>query len=249
MAEDKALIKHNTPAALALPDFVDPTDRRGAEGITADDIRLPRLVVAQALSPEVQRNDPKRIEGLEAGDIFSNLLQTNYKSGPVEVVVVRREAPRAVEFWPRKGKPGYVAGQEGIKDRNVPLTDARCKFAEDGTPPVATIYHEYVAFDVNTREPYILSFKGTSSGAAKALNTFLSLRKGPAFATTFKVSASPKTFAEGVAYVFTVQPGRAVDKETYDFAAALYEDFKDRAVSDEGIDGEGAAKDDKDVPF
>ena len=96
--EEKAIVRQ-TPGALALPDFVDPKDRRGADNITSDDIRLPRLVLAQGQSPEVTNGDPKRIAGLEKGDIFSNLLQTNYKSGPVEVVIVRRESPRAVEFW------------------------------------------------------------------------------------------------------------------------------------------------------
>jgi len=251
--EEKAIVRQ-TPGALALPDFVDPKDRRGADNITSDDIRLPRLVLAQGQSPEVTNGDPKRIAGLEKGDIFSNLLQTNYKSGPVEVVIVRRESPRAVEFWPRKGKPGYVPGKEGIKERNVPLTDERCKFAEDGTPPAATIYHEFVAFDVKTREPYILSFKSTSAGAARAINTFLSLRKGPAFATTFKISSALKPFEEASAYVFTVQPGGPVDKETYDFADQLYTDLAGRQVSDEGIEGDhaegsGSAKEDKDVPF
>ena len=157
---DKALVKKQ-PAALALPSFVDPSDRRGADNITGDDIRLPRLSLAQALSPEVLKGDPKRIDGLESGDIFSNLLQTNYKSGPVNVVVVRRETPRAMEFYPKGSKEG-----QGIKDRSVPLDDPRTKFSQDGTPPVATVFHEYVAFDAETREPFILSFKSTSSGAA-----------------------------------------------------------------------------------
>lgn len=252
MAEDKALVRQ-TPAALALPDFVNRDDRRGADNITSDDIRLPRLVLAQGQSPEVTNGDPKRIAGLEKGDIFSNLLQTNYKAGPVEVVIVRRESPRAVEFYPRKGKPGYIPGKEGIKERNVPLDDPRCKFDEEGNPPVATIYHEYVAFDAKTREPYILSFKSTSAGAARAINTFLSLRKGPAFATTFKISSALKPFEEASAYVFTVQPGGPVDKETFDFAAGLFEDLKGRAVSDEGIEGHVDGKEDPakdaDVPF
>ena len=109
-----------------------------------------------------------------------------------------------------------------------------------------------MAFDKNTREPYILSFKSTSAGAARAINTFLSLRKGPAFATTFKISSALKPFEEASAYVFTVQPGGPVDKETYEFASQLYTDLAGRAVSDEGIEGDhadGAAKDDKDVPF
>jgi len=244
MTQDNKALVRQQPAALAIPDFVDPKDRRGADNITQDDIRLPRLALAQALSPEVQRSNPKRIEGLSAGDIFSNLLGTNYKAGPVEVVVVRRELPRAVEFYPRDSKEG-----KGIKDRNVPLNDERCKFASDGTPPVATIFHEYVAFDANTREPFILSFKATSAGAAKALNTFLSLRKGPAFATTFKVSAAERTNDQGPFYIFAVQPGKPVDKDTYEFAAGLYDSLAGREVAVDEEAGEDQATSDAKVPF
>jgi hypothetical protein len=224
MAETKALVKKQ-PAALALPTFVDPQDRRGTENITSEDIRLPRLSLAQALSPEVLKGDPKRIDGLESGDIFTNLLQTNYKSGPVSVVIVRREQPRAMEFYEKGSKEG-----QGIKDRNVPLDDPRCKFQKDGTPPVATVFHEYVAFDAETREPFILSFKGTSSGAARALNTFLSMRKGPAFATTFRISSASKSYADGPCFIFNVQPGGAVDQDTFNYAADLYESLKGREV-------------------
>lgn len=224
MAENKSLVK-KAPAALALPTFVDPTDRRGADNITSDDIRLPRLSLAQALSPEVLKGDPKRIEGLESGDIFSNLLGTNYKSGPVNVVVVRRENPRAMEFYPKGSKEG-----QGIKDRNVPLDDPRTKFQKDGTPPVATVFHEFVAFDAETREPFILSFKGTSSGAARALNTFLAMRKGPAFATTFKISSASKQYPDGPCFVFSIQPGGPVDQDTFTYASDLYDSLKGREV-------------------
>jgi hypothetical protein len=224
MAENKSLVRKQA-AALALPTFVDPQDRRGAEGITSDDIRLPRLSLAQALSPEVLKGDPKRIEGLEAGDIFSNLLGTNYKQGPVTVVIVRREPPRAIEFFPKGSKEG-----QGIRDRNVPLTDPRTKFSPDGTPPVATVFHEFVAFDAETREPFVLSFKSTSTRAARALNTFLSMRKGPSFATTFRISSASKSYAEGPCFVFVVQPGGPVDQATFDYAADMYENLKGRGV-------------------
>jgi hypothetical protein len=241
-SDNKSLVRKQ-PAALALPTFVDPNDRRGSEGITAEDIRLPRLSLAQALSPEVLRGDPKRIEGLEPGDLFSNLLQTNFKSGPVTVVVVRRETPRAIEFYPKNSKEG-----QGIKDRSVPLNDPRCKFSPDGTPPVATLFREYIAFEVETREPLVLSFKSTSSGAARALDTFLAMRKGPSFSTTFKISSASKTYAEGPCFVQVVQPGGPVDQATFDYAAEMYESLRGRDVAAPEAEVEASAPK-ADAPF
>lgn len=254
-----ALAKVEGPAALARPDFVIEGDFAPEDKIETTDIRLPRLLLAQGTSDEIKPGNPKYIPGVKQGDIFSNLLHSNFGAGPVEVVIVRREPPRAMEFWPRKGKPGYVEGKKGIKERSVPIDDPRCLFDKDGNPPKATIFHEYVAFDVKTREPFILSFKTTSTGAAKAINTLLSMRRTaglPDFTLTFKINSALKPFAEGDAYVFVAQPGSPVDKDTFDHAAKLYVNFKGREVNvdevEEHADETAApttAGADEDVPF
>jgi len=235
--ENKAIAK---AGALALPDFVNKEDNRGAENVTGTDIRLPRLCMAQKASPEIEDGNAKRIEGLKFGDMFSNMFQTIFGRGPLEVVIVRREAPRAIEFYPMDSKVG-----KGIKDRDVPYfgvrnpkNDPRTQFGPNGEKPVATALHEYVAFAYETREPFLLSFKTESINQAVQLDTIRAFRGGPYFATTFLVRTVQKQNDKGTYFVFSVQPGRKIDEATFKYAGDVLESIKGKTVAVDDVETE-----------
>jgi len=50
-----------------------------------EDFQIPRLTIAQAMSPEVKKNDPAFIKGLSPGDIFNTATGENL--GPAVNVV------------------------------------------------------------------------------------------------------------------------------------------------------------------
>lgn len=243
--ESSALVKAEPAGALVLPEYVKAGDTRGHEGIEQNDLILPRLAVAQPTSPELVRGEPKYIAGLQAGDLFNTVTRESYGQGPVRVVIVRREKPRAVEFAP-------MAEGGGIRDMNVPLTDPRCQFGANGERPAATEFREYIAVLADTLEPIALSFKGTSLKSAKMLNTLLEMPfKGksiPYFARVFAITASLKSNEKGKFYVFgAVQDGFA-SPDAFQFAEGTYENLKGQklAVDAEVVhpDAEGAEKED-----
>tara|TARA_R110002020_G_scaffold165813_5_gene353544 strand:+ start:6741 stop:7490 length:750 start_codon:yes stop_codon:yes gene_type:complete len=51
----------------------------GLENVGADDLALPFLKIAQAMSPQLKKHDGQHIEGLEEGDLFNSLDGTVYK--------------------------------------------------------------------------------------------------------------------------------------------------------------------------
>ena len=237
---EKAIVKTPAAGALTLPDFVDKADNRGAENVQATDIRLPRLCMAQKASPEIEDGNAKRIDGLRFGDMFSNMFQTNFGRGPMEIVVVRREAPRAIEFYPMDSNQG-----KGIKDRDVPYfgvrnpkNDPRTQFGANGEKPTATALHEYVAFVYETREPILLSFKTESISQAVQLDTLRAFRGGPYFATTTLLRTFQKQNDKGTYFVFTVQPGKKIDQETFNYAGEVFESLKGKTVSVEDVEAE-----------
>lgn len=227
MANDK-LQTIEKPGALALPDYIKEGDSRGHEGLEQGDLILPRLAVAQPTSPELQKGDPKFIQGLSAGDMFNTVTRESYGEGPVKVVIVRREKPRAMEFNP-------MDEGGGIKDRDVPLTDPRCQFDADGNPPVATEFREYVAFLADTYEPIALSFKGTSLKTAKLLNTLLEMpvkgKQVAYFAKVFGITTALKKNEKGAFYVFGVTQQGYADETAYGLGAQTYESFKGRELA------------------
>lgn len=258
--EEKALAKKEetaiTPVKTNAPEFVDSSDRSGTEGITQDDIQMPRLALAQKMSPQLDA-----IEGLQFGDLFNSLTEQIYEQ-PIDFVVLRADRPRAIEF-----KPLDEGG--GVVDPNVPLTDPRCSWGDDGEKPVATVFYDFIVALLPTRELIALSFKSTGLKAAKALNGLIKMRTGPIYAGLYEMTTSKKSGEKPYA-IFNIRnsprgpegkPGWVPDQETYDWAKAVHEaiatkDYRiDRDAHGDPETGAGASTDaapqtnDEDVPF
>lgn len=243
MAEDKVVVVGAT--ALARPSFIPADDRRGTENIKRTDLILPRLALAQGLSPELEEGGPKYVEGLKKGDAFNSLTSEVYGKDPIDVVIVRIEDDRFVEFNP-------LAEGGGVKDFKVPADDPRTQFGPNGEKPVATRFSEFVALRLPGREPIALSFKGSGLAAAKRLKSLVKwysdLMGGvPAFASVFTLTPTSVTNTKGTFSVFTVKmkPG-AITEETYKFASDLYNSWKDQELA---VEREPGADDDPKTDF
>jgi hypothetical protein len=217
------------PSALARPSFIPADDSRGTENIKKEDLILPRLSLAQPQSPELDETGPKAVPGLKKGDAFNSLTGQVYGKAPLDVVVVRIEEDRFVEFNP-------LDEGGGIKDFNVPADDPRTKFTTGadgkGIKPVATRFSEFVALRLPEREPIALSFKGAGLKAAKTLKSLIALRgKVPSFASVFTLMPTVVTNSKGTFSVFVVRMKGNVDEEAYNAASALYDSFKDRELA------------------
>jgi hypothetical protein len=223
MSEKEAVVKLG-PSALARPEFVKPGDVRGAETITRDDLQMPRLALAQALSPELDPSSPRYIEGLKVGDAFNNLTGLVYGKAPIEVVVVRVDRPRYVEFNPRE------AGG-GIRDFNVPANDPRTAFGPNGEKPVATKFMEAVALLVPSLEPIALSFKGSGLKTARQLNGLIKMRALPSFATVYSLTPTVMKNPLGAFSVFVVKQVRNVTADEYAYASDVFESIRDRVIA------------------
>jgi hypothetical protein len=221
----EALAK-TSPTSLARPDFIPADDNRGTENIKTSDLILPRLSLAQPLSPELEEGGPKYIEGLKKGDAFNGLTKQVYGKNPINVVVVRVEEDRFVEFHP-------LDQGGGIKDLNVPADDERTKFHTDENgktiKPLATRFSEFVALRLPEREPISLSFKGAGLKAARTIKSLIALRgKTPSFASIFTLTPTVITNQKGTFSVFNVALSGNVDEETFKEASKLYDAFKAR---------------------
>lgn len=159
------------------PTFIPEGDKTGTEGITSDDIRLPRLGIAQGLSPQLTPGDNAYIENLKMFQMFNDTTGEVYGNGPLYFVVIRRDV-RCIEFRPR-------AEGGGVVDLNVPRHDPRVtQWREvDGVrvPPPATLFNEYIVLllkEGGEVDPVVISIKGTNKfnrRAATDLNGFIKM--------------------------------------------------------------------------
>lgn len=238
MAKEKetAVATTASTAMEARPDFIPAGDRSGREHITKEDIKLPRLQVAQALSPEIQE-----IEGLQMGMFFNDLTRENMGKNPVSFWIVRADPPRWVEFRPREQGGGVV-------DPNVPYGDPRTRPDAQGNT-IATQFYNFVVFMTRdgVTEPIALSLKGKAgTRAARTLNGLVTMRNAATYAGNYTVSPGVVKGAKGTFGVYLFKnDGWAKTQAEFEARRQAAEDYKDR-VDDIPIDDQGHEEGDTD---
>jgi hypothetical protein len=172
------------------PADLNPNDRTGTEGITADEIRLPRLAIAQGLSPQMIPTESSFIKGLSLGDLFNDVTNQIYQQ-PLIVVPIMRNVVR-IEFDPNDKKVPL--------DMHVPVGDPRLDWTaktpggKKDTPPRATEFFEFVCLVLEKNklpELVMLSIKATNKYQRKAATdwtTYIAMRNAPIFNGMYAVS-------------------------------------------------------------
>ncbi len=249
---EEALVPQNT--AMELPERLKgKTGAAGREGITSEDIQMPRLAIAQGLSPQIQEGDPLFIEGLKFGQLFNSLTGYNYGEGPIEFSIIKK-SKRGVEFVPR-------AEGGGVKDRDVALDDPRMDWTKgpDGkkdVKPIATLFHEYLVVLSKSRELIGISMKSTNIKVAKVLNGLIQVRNQDIYEGKYKVAVVKTKNVHGTFGVYTIaNAGWANDEESAELKT-MFASFVSKEViihegdtDDDAAPAEGEKKFDPDAKF
>jgi hypothetical protein len=221
------------------PKSIDPNDLYGTEGIAADELRLPRLTIAQAMSPQVTEGNSAFIDALRANDMFNDLTGEIYGRGPLTFVACRRDV-RIIEFRPREEGGGII-------DLDVPRNDKRTRWTKDDVtgeklPPKATEFLELVVILLRpgkAPEPVVLSIKTTNKWNRKAadqMTTFIKLRNAPIYSGMYTVSSGPEKNDKGTFGVFSVRNAGFIPKETpagkalYDYAEKFAKSLEGKTI-------------------
>lgn len=228
-------------------------DRRGLEGITNEDVELPRLSIAQGMTPQVAEGR----EGFVTGVMFNSTTEEVYGKGPLEFCVIRRDNPRWIEFFPREQGGG-------VKDFNVPANDPRTKYRLDANgrtlPPLATKFYDYIIMllpigDDPFERIMSLSFKATALRTARQFNMLLMARP-PLFSGKYKITSVTKKNQKGTWAGSIIQNAGPLDDKTKALAEQFYETFKLADVSfvrddvpDDGDEAPASASRDEETPF
>lgn len=216
---------------LARPKSLDKNDLSGTEGIGPDDIRLPRLSIAQGLSKQMTPGDPLYIQGLTLFDMFNDMSNAIYGKGPITFVTIKREVKR-IQFRPRSEGSGVI-------DPNVPKGDERLKWTKSNpdldrpdTPPVATEIEEFVVMLLRpNQQPEFIVFgialkNKWNRFAAQKLVTTIGMRAAPIYANLFSVDTSnPGKNDKGTFGVPTIKDLGFIPKDTPK-GAAVFEHAK-----------------------
>jgi hypothetical protein len=242
MANGKELVKQAPTALAPAPDYLKSGSRRGMEHMHQEDMLIPRLALAQALSPQVTEGDPRRVADLKPGDLFNSVTGQRY-GRDVRIQVLRVMPLRAMEF-------NSIENGGGVKDPNVPLNDERLKWIGD-SKPVATLFRDYIALLLPSNEIIALSFKSSGIKVARTLNGLMAFRNRDIFTGQYKITTDmmlvPKPHwiykVENDGWVSQEQA--AYGEQMFEAAAGLQAENIQREAVDESEDYLDAAGNDR----
>ena len=108
MKSETQITKREPAGALATVNF-EADANQGAENIKNEDLALPFLKVLGQLSPEVNKQDAKYVEGAESGMILNTVTNTLY------------DGKKGIEVLPVFYKRQYIEWQERGEGKGAPV--------------------------------------------------------------------------------------------------------------------------------
>lgn len=205
----------------------------------SDDVAIPRLVVLQALSPEVSDGRGR------AGDFFIKGLERNLGSNPIEIIAVMRSKSRI--YWKDLKQGGGIlcrsfdakigVGEPGGNCDACPLASREVVYSD---APSCDIYQNLLVV-IRTDEdwfPMALSGNRTKLKPLKNFNSLLmvELAKGrPMFSKSYKLEAVQQSNNQGMRYFnYRISPteSNAVLPESEQLRAlTIYQSLKGKTIN------------------
>lgn len=208
--------------AMAVPSFINEEDNRGDENVTNDDILIPRLELAQALSDCVKKKNPAYIEGVEVGDFYNSLTRQVYGEEAFFVPVLFE---KVYAVWIDRESGGGFRGQYPTPEEAQAVADAEEKAAE----VVDTGMHYGLVVNGDSVEQVTIPMSRSKMKASRNLNSLCRMTPGPRFAQVYRFQSFENDGPKGDFIDMNVEMVRTMnedDRDLYEAAEALYEVVK-----------------------
>lgn len=236
-------IERHTPQQLEeVPEYLrraDGAPPAGLENMDRQDMTLPRLGLAQALSPQVSESDPKSIEGLRPGMFFNTITREVYGK-KVQLVPLLFYKTRIL-FGPMDEGGGLRCQSPdnliGIGEPGG--TCVKCPFSQfgsarngEGKGTACNQFFNYAALvvadgRVSPEGLLVFSLKSSALKVAKDWNALIRIRNLDIFAGVYELTSVERKNDIGRWYEPVINPAGNVTRETYEAAKLAYS-----AVSD-----------------
>lgn len=224
--EDK-LATTGTASLAAIPEHLRSAvgSHDGKENVGKEDLLIPRLCVAQALSPQLKKDNEAFIRGLQVGDLFNSVTGRVY--GEKVRVIPLFFFKQYIHFTPMSEGGGIVAQYQ--KESEVPRELLEWK---DGRPPVVTEFKNRMVCveDPETKELElaVLSFKSTGMKFAKKLNSLIMMVKNlPAYAKFYVIKSVKQSKGQQEWYGMAPFPDEWVPAAFFEAAKGFFQQLQD----------------------
>ena len=265
MSTSKAVKAPKKDTLPSIPDSShDEWEGMGAENATQDDLLMPFISIAQALSPQLDSSEPNYIEGLEQGMFFNSATGQVYGK---EITVVPTYFERKwLEFKVREEGGGLVEIHDSYDEKALTRRDDMNRSINDeGNQIVDSRSFYCMVFSDGNMEPAVISMKATQAKKARQWMTLIRNEQwtsdsgrrftAPMFANTYNLSSIKEKNDKGSWYGYVVSKGDSMLPEDCDerFNAAhdFYKLLKSGGVKVDyaAEDGAKPVEDDDELPM
>lgn len=228
----KEVTTANEDTELALfgnerPDYVTDTGR-GSEGVTVDDMSLPRLSIIQDLSPQRKKNEDAYIDGAEEGMIFNTASNELFPNGKVTVIPCFFRAEYVV--WKDRQKGGGFGGAFATEE----LANEAIKLLDDAADWDVSYTHQHFCIMVHPdhteakphTEDVVISMSRSQLKPSRKWNTMVQTAGGDRFARAYSLNVVQDKSSKGDFYNWSVKSLGFVPRGLFDKGEAVYEAVK-----------------------
>jgi hypothetical protein len=224
--------------AVAVPDYIKQGAARGAENVTVKDLALPRIQLAQSMSPAMKASDPAYIAGVKEGDIYNTLTRENYGS---EVQVVPVYFRPLFVCWRTRLTGGGFRGAFATEKEAAERCAAGAAAGEQ-IEVAETHEHLILVLPGDGRiEQAILSMSRTQLKQSRKWNSLMRLAGGDIFSHVYLLTSITEANPRGTYKNWNVAPVGFAPKDAYLAAEELYQQVSSGAVTVTAADGDAAA--------
>jgi hypothetical protein len=231
-----ATVKTSTLAAREeVPEFLrDMRTTTGLEEMDRGDMILPRLAIAQSLSPALKKNNAKYIAGLEEGMLYNTVTRRIYGMSVTVVPILFSKMRIKFEDITKGGgilctSPNAING-----GRLHPSDCATCphsQFGDNGDAPDCNNFMNYASILPNhDLEVIVVSMKSTALAVAKQWNSMLRMLRKPAFAKYYLIESVPETRNNNDFFNYRVTQKGFVNEELFRMGEQLHEQLRAQGI-------------------
>lgn len=245
MRGNKAVAQKSSQDVMSAdtPDYIKQGASRGSENVTTDDLVIPRLEIAQALSPCVDKDDPMYIEGAEPGMLFNSVTRELYGESVPFIPVLFK--PEYLLWRDRKKGGGFGGAYDSISDANDEIGKRE---DPDNWEATQTAQHfGLIPHSSGMLEEVVISMARTKLKVSRNFNSLIRINGGDRFSRVYAVSAVSETNNEGQKYYnFNVKNFSWSPEEAYLAAEKMYESVAsgDRIIEADRSDMDEATEED-----
>jgi hypothetical protein len=213
------------------PEWMQDTSR-GNEGVTSNDMTIPRVSIIQDLSPQHKKNKSEYIEGAEAGMAFNTVTGELYESGLMVVPVLFR---KEWVIWKNLDDGGGFKGAFGTQSEAVAamadLEDAeKCEVVDTAQHFVLIVDPDSTADNVMFKEA-VISMSKSQMKPSRQWNSMIQASGGDRFSRLYRLDVVEDQNSAGQEY-YNWKPKQLgyVNQALFQAAEKLYNAVKAGAM-------------------